>query len=86
MGDPEKFLWKTTTAHLKETRNVFYHLMKLQYADKPDYKYIRMQLMNLLQIEETKLGITNTNTTPLVIEILIRLYRKGKDLLNLAQI
>lgn len=53
-NDPENHLWRTTTSEMQEVRNIFYKIKELQYADRPDYDYIRDQLTILLQKEETK--------------------------------
>ncbi len=54
MAEPEKYLWKTTTANLPEVRNIFYSLSRLRYQDRPNYRYIREQLNSMLQKEEAK--------------------------------
>lgn len=54
LADPAKYLWCTTTSWMTEVQNIFYSINKLQYADKPDYGYIRRQLLSLLQREEAK--------------------------------
>lgn len=39
---------------MPEMRNIFASIAKLQYRDRPDYAYIRTQLLILLQKEEAK--------------------------------
>lgn len=65
LAEPEKHLWKTTTANLQEVRNIFNSIMKLKYGDRPDYNYIKLQLESLLHTEESRLGIYSTTTTPI---------------------
>lgn len=54
MANPETRLWRTTTSGMPELREIFYSILQLQYADRPDYDYIRKQLEILLQKEEQK--------------------------------
>ncbi len=54
LNEPEKYLWCTTTSWMTEVRNIFYSIAKLQYADRPDYAYIRSQLLCLQQREEAR--------------------------------
>lgn len=49
---PERYLWKTTTANMKEVKDIFKSIKRLEYADRPDYEYIREQLSTLLRNEE----------------------------------
>jgi len=53
LEDPEHLLWRTTTAEMLQIKNIFYSIKKLQYADKPDYGYIRTQLQELLSQFDT---------------------------------
>lgn len=62
LGNPENFLWCSTTSEMQEVRNIFYSIKKLQYADKPDYDYIRNQLNSLLQKEKMKNSLTYLET------------------------
>ncbi len=48
LSNPDKFLWETTRG-IPEVKNIFYHLKKLEYRDKPDYVYIREQLRSILE-------------------------------------
>jgi hypothetical protein len=66
-AEPEKMLWRTSTARCQEVKNIFHSLKKLQYADRPDYEYIRQQLFSLLQNEEVKAGIIHQTITPSVL-------------------
>ena len=43
LDNPERLLWNATK-NIQEVKNIFYHLKKLEYKDKPDYEYIRNQL------------------------------------------
>lgn len=52
LSDPEHNLWCSTTRNMPEVRNIFYKIKQLQFADRPDYDYIREQLNTLLQKEE----------------------------------
>ncbi len=54
LADPKTYLWCTTTSGMPEVQNIFYSIQKLQYVDRPDYAYIRAQLLGLLQREEAK--------------------------------
>jgi len=54
LAHPEEYLWRTTTSNLKEVHNIFHAVNRLQYADRPNYEYIRQQLNLLLQKEEYK--------------------------------
>jgi hypothetical protein len=40
LSNPEEKLW-IVTKDLIEVKNIYYHLMRLTYKDKPDYQYIR---------------------------------------------
>ena len=46
LEDPEKYLW-VVTKDVQEVKNIFYHLKKLNYSDKPDYDYIRNELKTI---------------------------------------
>lgn len=70
-ADPEKNLWKTTTAKIQEVKNIFYCLTKLNYVDRPDYEYIRQQLFSILQNEEVKAGVIHQTLTPNVINLIV---------------
>lgn len=54
MSNPEKLLWRTTTAGVPELRSIFYYLKTLRYADRPDYEYIHAQLNQILDRELNK--------------------------------
>ncbi len=54
INSPEAFLWRTTTAAVEPVKQIFYSIQKLAYADRPDYEFIRQQLLQLLQTEEEK--------------------------------
>ena len=54
LADPDKHIWRTTTSSMQEIKNVFYQISSLQYADRPNYAFIREQLISLLQKEEAK--------------------------------
>jgi len=47
LGNPEKFLWITTTRNLQQVKDIFYHLKNLEYYDVPNYAYIRNKLMEI---------------------------------------
>ena len=53
MKFPEKYLWNFTE-NLEQIKNIFFHLKPLQYAYKPDYAYIRLQLQNIFQNDYMK--------------------------------
>jgi len=46
LASPEKLLW-VTTKNIPEVKEIFYHLQKLEYRDKPDYMFIRNQLKSI---------------------------------------
>jgi hypothetical protein len=46
LEDPEKYLW-IATKDIQEVKNIFYHLKKLNYADRPDYEFIKNELKNI---------------------------------------
>eukprot|EP00826_Nyctotherus_ovalis_P056482 TRINITY_DN7634_c0_g1_i1.p4 TRINITY_DN7634_c0_g1~~TRINITY_DN7634_c0_g1_i1.p4 ORF type:complete len:120 (-),score=36.20 TRINITY_DN7634_c0_g1_i1:395-754(-) len=48
---PELYLWKTT-ANVKEIKSIFRSIKRLEYADRPDYAYIRQELTSLLRADE----------------------------------
>ena len=48
LRNPEKHLWKKTQ-NLSEVRNIFYHLKKLEYHHKPDYEFIKSQLISIYE-------------------------------------
>jgi hypothetical protein len=52
LDNPERYLWKTSTANMKEIKNIFKSIQRLDYADKPGYEFIREQLTTLLRNEE----------------------------------
>jgi hypothetical protein len=59
LTEPEKYLW--TNEHTKnlELRNIFESIKGLAYTDRPNYEYIRLQLLDLLKKErqhETEKG------------------------------
>lgn len=54
MNEPEKYLWKNTPCDTIEMRNIFYSISLLEYHMKPDYDYIRTQLMSILRVEKQK--------------------------------
>eukprot|EP00826_Nyctotherus_ovalis_P058164 TRINITY_DN7978_c0_g2_i4.p1 TRINITY_DN7978_c0_g2~~TRINITY_DN7978_c0_g2_i4.p1 ORF type:complete len:332 (+),score=35.52 TRINITY_DN7978_c0_g2_i4:549-1544(+) len=54
LADPEKLLWRTTTSGIQQVCNIFYAIQRLEYADRPDYGYIREQLNVLLAKEDAK--------------------------------
>lgn len=46
LENPETHLWHVTK-DIQEVKNIFYHLKKLNYADKPDYDFIRNELKSI---------------------------------------
>jgi len=46
LSNPDKFLWEVTK-NIPEVKNIFYHIKRLEYADKPDYQFIRDQLKSI---------------------------------------
>lgn len=50
--EPEKHLWGKFGEGLPETRNIFESVKGLKYEDRPDYGYIRQQLLSILAREE----------------------------------
>ena len=48
LKNTEQYLWKKTK-NIQEVRNIFYYIKKLEYADKPDYAYIKQQLINIYE-------------------------------------
>ena len=48
LKNPEQYLWKKTK-NILEVKNIFYYIKKLEYADKPDYAYIKQQLINIYE-------------------------------------
>ena len=46
LQNPENMLWSATKS-LPEVRNIFNHLLRLSYADRPDYDFIRNELKNI---------------------------------------
>ena len=46
LKDPENHLW-IVTKDIQEVKNIFYHLQKLGYGDKPDYDFVRNELKNI---------------------------------------
>jgi len=51
LENPSTYLW-CTTKNIPEIHNIFYKIKQLKYSDRPDYNYIREQLITLLQKEE----------------------------------
>jgi hypothetical protein len=51
---PEKYLWPNTLCDNQEMRNIFYAINCLKYEDKPNYLYIRQQLVAMLNTETQK--------------------------------
>ena len=48
LKNPEGYLWKKTK-NIMDVKNIFYYIKKLEYADKPDYAYIKQQLINIYE-------------------------------------
>eukprot|EP00826_Nyctotherus_ovalis_P003645 TRINITY_DN1074_c0_g1_i9.p2 TRINITY_DN1074_c0_g1~~TRINITY_DN1074_c0_g1_i9.p2 ORF type:complete len:104 (+),score=15.27 TRINITY_DN1074_c0_g1_i9:961-1272(+) len=63
---PEQHLWCGTTQNMPEIHNIFHKIKQLQYGDRPDYEYIREQLLTLLQREEGTHPSADTKSTPIV--------------------
>eukprot|EP00826_Nyctotherus_ovalis_P046663 TRINITY_DN5305_c0_g3_i1.p2 TRINITY_DN5305_c0_g3~~TRINITY_DN5305_c0_g3_i1.p2 ORF type:complete len:137 (-),score=15.15 TRINITY_DN5305_c0_g3_i1:187-597(-) len=74
LREPEKYLWAGTMGDGKEMRNIFYAIDALEYYDRPNYTYIREQLLSLLNIERKKEFVLDLPTKQVVI--------KGKRKLN----
>eukprot|EP01022_Parablepharisma_sp_SALTPOND_P012582 TRINITY_DN161_c0_g2_i8.p2 TRINITY_DN161_c0_g2~~TRINITY_DN161_c0_g2_i8.p2 ORF type:complete len:386 (+),score=13.43 TRINITY_DN161_c0_g2_i8:911-2068(+) len=71
LENPDELLWKTTTFGVEEIKNIFYSISGLGYADRPNYEYIRQQLVQLLQKEENKeRGIESKTTMTTVLFLL----------------
>ena len=51
LKNPEKELWKKTQ-NLEEVKNIFKYLNRLKYVDKPDYNYIKEQLISIYENNE----------------------------------
>ena len=64
--EPEKYIWTSTTSKMSEVRNIYYTLYNLKYEDRPDYNYVRLQLMSLLNKEEVKERTLDTRTSSTV--------------------
>ncbi|CDW88961.1 UNKNOWN [Stylonychia lemnae] len=47
LGNPEKYLWITSTKNIQQVKDIFYHLKNLDYYDAPNYAYIRNKLMEI---------------------------------------
>lgn len=63
LADPETLLWKTTTNGVQEIKNVFAYIKCLGYSDRPDYEYIRKELLSILEREESKEHSSLTKTS-----------------------
>lgn len=47
--DPDKYLWGDSTADIRhEVREIFDHILELEYAEAPDYDFISEQLLKVL--------------------------------------
>eukprot|EP00347_Sterkiella_histriomuscorum_P020241 403338552 len=53
-SNPEKYLWTTTTRGLQQVKDIFYHLKNLEYADSPNYQFIRDKLIEIKNIQTTQ--------------------------------
>ncbi len=62
-ASPREHMWVSTTKSLPEIHNIFYSLSSLQYADRPDYAYIRTQLESLVTLERAHDAICSGLTT-----------------------
>ena len=47
LKSPKKKLWVGPTAKIAEMHAIFNHIDKLAYEDKPDYHYIKKQLLQI---------------------------------------
>ena len=52
LEDPEKHLW-IKTKNNQAVKNIFHHIRRLHYADKPDYEGIRQQLLSIYEKTQT---------------------------------
>lgn len=79
LEDPEHLLWRTATAKMVQVKNIFYSINKLQYADKPDYEYIRGQLQELLsQYDTTESNVDSIFATQVIFSVTGRRGRRGR--------
>lgn len=62
LNDPEHFLWRGVTENMIEPRNIFNSILKLNYEDKPNYEYIKT---NLLSMQEKFIKEQDANLTPM---------------------
>jgi hypothetical protein len=53
-NNPETFLWPNTIFNNEEVRNIFHAIKGLEYQDKPDYAYIRTQLLSMHNTQKLK--------------------------------
>lgn len=79
LADPERLLWRTTTSGIQEVRSIFHALQRLEYADRPDYAYVRGQLNALLAKEEAKCFQGLSDTRESVTVVLIVKCRENAD-------
>ena len=63
LANPEEQLWKNTTAGVEEVKNIFHSIKQLEYPDRPNYEFIRRELLRLLQKEENKERGSDIKTT-----------------------
>lgn len=54
LSEPEKFLWPGTPCDSQEMRNIFHSIRALEYQSRPNYAYIREQLLSMLNAEKQK--------------------------------
>ena len=52
LTEPEKYLWTNEHTRNLELKNIFKSINELTYPDRPNYEYIRQQLMDLLKKEQ----------------------------------
>lgn len=79
LREPEKYLWPNPMSGGKEMRNIFYAVNALEYYDRPNYTYIREQLLSLLNIERKK----EFDLGPPARQVVIKGKRKLKKLTDL---
>eukprot|EP00826_Nyctotherus_ovalis_P047395 TRINITY_DN5446_c0_g10_i1.p1 TRINITY_DN5446_c0_g10~~TRINITY_DN5446_c0_g10_i1.p1 ORF type:complete len:137 (+),score=6.57 TRINITY_DN5446_c0_g10_i1:77-487(+) len=53
-------LWPNTPFNNQQVRNIFYSINALEYYDRPNYPYIRCQLLSMLQAEREKETVVNS--------------------------
>jgi len=63
LENPQRYLWNATK-NLNEVRNIFYHIQGLGYACKPNYEYIKQNLICIYEKNQVIYPTPSNFTVP----------------------